>query len=207
MVFVVRDPSALSRFDPAQKVLKASDVSAWREAQGIVADAMSRRDDILREAQQAYEEEECRGYAEGAERARQEQSARMLGVVAQTADYFARVEQRMVDLVLNAVQCVVDSFDERDRVAALVQRSLAEVRTQKQVTLRVHPDHVASMRVRMDTLIEPYPAIECVDVVGDARLEADACAVETDIGIVEASVEGQMSALREAFRSAFDERA
>lgn len=203
MVFIVRDTS-LSRPDPARKVLPGADVTAWHDVQQIIAKATASRDRILREAQEAYEAEKRRGYAEGSEQARLEQSARMLGVVARTAEYFTRVEQRIVDLVLLAVQNVVDGFDDVDRVAALVPRVLAEVRTQKQVTLRVHPDHAAPLRARVSQLIAAYPAIECVDVVGDLRLALDACAAESDIGIVEASIDGQMTALRHAFRSVFD---
>ncbi len=207
MVFIVRDTQDLSRADPALKVLKAADVTAWRDASQIVDDAKLRRDEILREAQEAYEAEKRRGYDEGNDQARHDQSAKMLGIVAQTAEYFTRVEQRMVDLVLNTVQIIVDGFDDTERVAVLVRRSLAEMRTQKQVTLRVHPDHVAELRTRVDTLIERYPTIECVDVVGDVRLAIDACAVESDIGIVEASIEGQMAAVSDAFRSVFNEPA
>jgi len=35
--------------------------------------------------------------------------------------------------------------------------------------------------------------------VADPRLAADACILESEIGIVEASVQGQLAALRQAF--------
>ena len=37
---------------------------------------------------------------------------------------------------------------------------------------------------------------------GGARLAADCCVLESDIGVVEASTEGQMAALEAAFRKA-----
>jgi len=207
MVFIVRADPPLTRLDPAQKIARAEDVWGYRQAQDVIADAMRRRDEILREAQDAYGAEKRRGYEEGTEQARLDQSGKMLELVGRSSSYFSRVEQRVVDLVLGAVQCIVDEYDDRACVTSLVGRCLAEMRSQKQVTMRVHPDHVAGLRAQLDELTRPYPTIECVDVVADERLSIDACAIESDIGIVEASVTGQIAALKDAFRSAFDERA
>lgn len=206
MAFIVRTSRALSRPAPSTKVLPAEEVWTLRERDEIIAEALRRRDEILQQAQADHESEKARGYAEGTEQARLSQAGQMMEVVARTAAYFTRVEQRMVDLVLGGVQVVVESFDDREKVAALVTRALAEVRSQKHIMLRVHPDHVAGLRERVDQLTFAYPAIECVDVVSDPRLARDALAVETDIGIVEASVSGQLEALTKAFRNAFDDR-
>ncbi|WP_076998304.1 HrpE/YscL family type III secretion apparatus protein [Variovorax sp. KK3] len=207
MVFIVRDSSALTRPEPSQKVVKAHQVWTYREAEEVIAEALRCRDQILSDARTAFEAEKRKGYDEGSELARLDQSGRMVELVARTSTYFARVEQRMVDLVVSGVQSVISDFGDRHCVASLVARSLAEVRSQKQVTVRVHPDHAAAIREQVADLIRTYPAIECVDVVADVRIPVDAVAVETDIGIVEASATGQIDALKQALRTAFDESA
>jgi len=50
-----------------------------------------------------------------------------------------------------------------------------------------------------DELLAAYPGIGYLDLVPDSRLRGDACIVETEIGIVEASMEGQIAALGRAF--------
>jgi type III secretion protein L len=55
-------------------------------------------------------------------------------------------------------------------------------------------------------LLEGYPGVGLLDVVGDMRVAADACVLESDIGVVEASTEGQLAALESAFHRALGAR-
>jgi type III secretion protein L len=52
-----------------------------------------------------------------------------------------------------------------------------------------------------------YPAVTHIDVHPDAKLTLDACVVETEIGIVEASLTGQVETLREALSVVFEQKA
>jgi type III secretion protein L len=207
MVFIVRDDSKLTRPEPSQKIVRASEVWAYRTAEAVIAEAERSRTRIMEEARAAFEEQKRIGYEEGTELAKLDQAGRMVELLARTANYFSRVEQRMVDLVVNAVQTVIADYGDRECVVSLVARALAEVRSQKQVTVRVHPDHAAAVREQIAELTRLYPGIECIDVVADTRLRIDAVAVETDIGIVETSTSGQVSALKDALRNAFNESA
>ena len=206
MVFIVRDDEKLSRLEPAQKIIKAREFWAFKEAEQAVADAMQRHEEIVSAAKAAYEAEQRRGYDEGTQAAKLEQSSNMIRIVGETVQYFANVESRMVDLVLDAVQQVIKTFDDREHIATVVRNVLATVRSQKHLTVRVHPDHVDGLRAQLDELLAAYPAIECVDFAGDARMAPDACRVESDIGTVEASVSAQLEALRQTFKSVFASR-
>jgi type III secretion protein L len=203
MVFIVRDTEQLSRPDAAQKVIKARDYWACKKAREAVAEAMRKHDEIVSAARTAYESEQRRGYAEGLEAAKLEQSSNMMQIVGRSVDYFAKVEARMVELVFDAVRSVVHRFDDRDHIVIVVRHALAAVRTQKHLTVRVHPDQAESVRTKIGELQAAYPAIECIDVAADPRLARDACAVESEIGVVEASVSGQLQALRETFSKVF----
>lgn len=206
MAFVLRRQEPLSRPDPSAKVLAGDDVFVHRQVADVIADAWGQHAHIVAQARQVREDEARRGYAQGSERARLDQTGAMLAVVAQASRYFGRVEEQLAAIVLRAVRTVLDDYAERDRVLGLVRQALGEVRTQRHVTLRVHPDTAAHVRERLGELTRAYPAIECVDVVDDARVAGDACAVESEIGIVEASVAGQLAALEQAFKGAFDDR-
>jgi type III secretion protein L len=63
----------------------------------------------------------------------------------------------------------------------------------------VAPDKVDLLKQSTDELLASYPGIGYVDIVGDGRLSGDACIVETEIGTVEASMDGQIAALGRAF--------
>lgn len=196
-MFIVRDQGALSRLDMGRKLVKARDFWAFKDAQGALAEAMHEKERILQSAQDAYRRESERGYAEGKESALLKQSGSMIELVTQTVDYFGKVEAEMVDLVLDAVRKVVSDFDDRQRLTTVVKNCLDLVRSQKQLSISVHPSQVAFLRGQVDALQEVYPSLAQIDVHPDPRLALDACVVESDIGVVEASLSGQVEVLRE----------
>ena len=187
------------------KVLGAGDLRALREAEAIVARAREDADRITAESGQAYEQERQRGYREGRELAQAEQALHMIEHVTRHVDFLGKVESRMVDLVMQAVRKIIDGFDDRARVLMTVRCVLAAARTQKQVTLRLHPNQVEVVRGQLATLLAQFPGIDFLDLVGDPRLGPDACILESEIGQVEASTETQMEALRTAFRKTLGE--
>jgi type III secretion protein L len=206
-VFIIRDYADLSRPEIAGKIIKAKDFWAFKDAERALADALSKQQEIISAAEDAYEAERKRGYAEGNEEARLEQSGNMVEIVSQTVEYFGKVETQMVDLVLDAVRKVVSDFDDRQRVTTVVKNCLDLVRSQKQLALSVHPSQVDYLRSQIGELQKIYPSISHIDVHPDAKLAMDACVVESDIGIVEASLAGQVEMLRDALSVVFEQKA
>ncbi|HVZ45017.1 MAG TPA: HrpE/YscL family type III secretion apparatus protein [Ramlibacter sp.] len=207
MVFVVRDHSRLSRPEVAGKIIKAKDFWAFKEMERALADAKQEGEQIRAEAKEEYEAERRRGYERGTEEARLEQSSNMVEIVSQTVEYFTNVESQMVDLVLDAVRKVVNDFDDRQRVTTVVKNCLDLVRGQKHLTLNVNPTQVDYMRSQVAELQKIYPSVSHIDVHPDAKLALDACVIESEIGIVEASLAGQLDALHDALSVVFEQKA
>src|SRR5690606_38209027 len=157
-------------------------------------------------AQAAFDAERERGYAEGREAALLDQAEKMIETVGRTVDYFANVESEMVELVMQSVRRVVDGFDSRETVMAAVRNALAVVRNQKHMTFRLHPDEVDVVKARVNELLAAYPGVGYLDIMADARLVRGACILESEIGMVEASLDGQIEALRRAFQRTLGSR-
>lgn len=191
---------------PGTVLVRAHELAALRTAEQIVADAQAQAEAILIEAKAAFEAERQRGFEEGQEEARLEQAEQMIANVSRTVDYFAKVEGRMVDLVMQAVQRIVSDFSDDERVMTTVRNVLAVVRNQKQMTLRLNPQQVEMVKSRVNELLAAYPGVGYLDIIADHRLQADACILESEIGLVEASMEGQLTALRNAFQKVLGSR-
>jgi type III secretion protein L len=191
---------------PGTVVVRADELAALRHAEEIVADAQAQADAIVAGAQAAFEAERVRGFEEGQEEARLEQAEQMIVNVSRTVDYFSKVEGRVVDLVMQAVQKIVSDFSDDDRVLTTVKNVLSVVRNQKQMTLRLHPQQVEMVKGRVNELLAAYPGVGYLDIVADHRLKLDACILESEIGLVEASMEGQLAALRGAFTKVLGSR-
>ena len=191
---------------PGVSVVRAHELAQWRQASQIVADAQAQAQAIVASAQSAYEAQCQRGYEEGLASARLEQAEQMIEHVSRTVEYFAKVESRMVDLVMQALQKIVADFDDKQRVLITVKSVLAVVRNQKQMTLRLAPGQVQLVQAHVNELLAAYPGVGYLDIVADNRLQPDACILESDIGLVEASLQSQLQALRSAFEKVLGSR-
>lgn len=186
--------------DASVRVLRAADLAAYRGAEQAVAAAHAQAQEIIASARAVFEQERARGYREGTDLARAEGAQRIAEQVARTDNYFSEVEERLVTLVMQAVRKIVHGYGERERVVHSVRNALAVVRNQKHLTLRVNPHNVEHVQARTAALLADYPGVSLLDVIADARLGGDCCVLESEIGMVEASTEGQLAALAAAFR-------
>lgn len=135
MAFLVpRDPltparTLQARLVPGTRILRAAEVAAWADAQGLLQAARAQADAILAGAEQALEQERQRGYAQGLAEARMEQAEKMIETVTRTVDYFAAVEGDMVALVMGAIRKIIEGYDDHERVLLVVKNALAVVAT------------------------------------------------------------------------------
>ncbi|MFD0669017.1 HrpE/YscL family type III secretion apparatus protein [Ramlibacter sp. MAHUQ-53] len=184
---------------PGCRIVRASELGALRSVEATIALARNQAEEIVASAREVFEAERRRGYEEGREEARLEQAEQMIENVTRNVDYFSKVESKMVDLVMQAVQKIICDFDERERVLITVRNVLSVVRNQKQMTLRLNPQQVDAVKERINDLLAAYPGVGYLDIVADSRLGRDACILESEIGLVEASIDSQLEALRTAF--------
>lgn len=195
-----------AKIAPGVRRLRASDISALTEAQALLHAAQRQATAIELQAQAAYKQECERGYADGLAEAQMEQAEKMIDTVSRTVDYFAQVESEMVQLVVQAMRKIVEGYDDTEQVLIVVKNALAVVRNQKQMTLRLPPAQVEPVRARINDILSAYPGVGYLDIVGDARLGPHACILESEIGVVEASIEGQLQAIQSAFQKVLGSR-
>jgi type III secretion protein L len=110
-------------------------------------------------------------------------------------EYLSSLESKVVELVLKCLKKVLGEMPPEERVTAVVRNALAVTRNEAKVTIRVCPGDKETVESRINEIIKPYPGIRMIDVVADLRLSPDGCVLETEIGVVEASLEGQIQAI------------
>ncbi len=185
--------------DPGSKVVPEARLAALRDAQAIYDRATQQAREITSQAMLAYEEERQRGYADGQAAARLEQATQILENVSRNIDYLEGAEDQIVMLVMQSVRKILQGFDDHDRALAAVRSVLALAREHKQVTLRLSPVEAERLKGRLEELLADYPAVGVIDVVPEQRLEGDCCILESEMGVIEASIEIQLAAIQAAF--------
>jgi len=185
-------------------VVTAEEAGGVATAAEIVAAAEAEAVRVREEAKAAYEAEKKRGYEDGIAEAKAEMLMQRIDLVDESVRYMASIEKTVCDLVMKALRKCIAEVGDKDLVAQVVKKAMqAVVRNQRQIRIRVNAEMVESVRARVKEMMSSFPTLDLVDVAEDARLEPTACIVETEAGIVEASVEGQLKALRASIEKNF----
>lgn len=177
------------------------------EARALFADIAKEREKVREEAEEIFEDASRRGYEDGQEKAKLEMSMQMIEVVSGTVDYLSKVETDIIEVVSLALERILGELDQDDLNVRVIRNALSKVRNQRQLTLRVAPGQLANVQGRVTEILADYPAIVELDVEADARLSETGCILESEIGIIDASLEGQLRTLRKAFEKVLGDRA
>ena len=184
-----------------RRVVKAVDVATVRSAAEIVAAAEAQAAQIREDAKAAYEEERKKGYDKGIADGKTEIAMQKLDLVDSSVAFMENVEEKMSDIVMKALKSCVTEIGDREMVIQIVRKTMAAViRTQRQVTLKVAPELVETVRARVSELTATFPTIETFDVVEDPRLKGSSCVLETEAGVADASVESQLAAIERSLK-------
>ena len=191
-----------------RRLVKASEVATVRTADEIIAAAEAEAARIREEAKTAFEEEKKRGYEKGLADGKMEIAMQKLDLVDSSVKFMESVEGKMADIVMKALKSCVVEIGDSEMVVQIVRKTMkAVIRTQRQVTVKVAPEMVDSVKARVDALRAEYPTIETLDVVEDPRLKGPACILETEAGVADASVDTQLAAIEKSIRRHIDKGA
>ena len=186
------------------RLVKAADVQTVCDAQAVIEAAEAEAARLREAAKAAFEDERRRGYAKGLADVQEEVSRRKLLLAEESAAFMESVEGKMGDIVMKALRKCVDEIGDRELVVQVVRKVIrAVVRNQRQITLRVAPEMVETVRSRMNDILADFPHLDEVDVQEDSRMKGTACTVETAAGLADASVETQLAAVEESIRRRF----
>jgi len=195
------DSISLNRKQPSDgpttgSVLNARDVKAWQDAFEFLSHAEKQIAEQKTEAEETasrlYEAERARGYEDG-----KAEATRLITETTLKVDrYLQSIEPQVAKLAMSVVNRVLGNFDTRDLVAAAAAHAITDLRREKGLTVSVHPDVVDSVsrefaRLGLSGRIE-------VTIEGNPALDRTACIIASDLAVVDASVQTQLSAIAAA---------
>ena len=186
------------------RLVKADEAAALLNAQELLEAAEKEADRIREAAKVAYQEERRRGYEKGLEDGKADIVARKLELLDESVTFMASVEDKMVDIVMKALQKCVMEIGEKEMVVQIVRKVMnAVVRTQRHITLKVAPEMVPVVKNRLNEIMQDYPMLDDIDVLEDSRLKGASCMIETEAGVADASIDTQLDAIEKSMRKHF----
>lgn len=173
------------------------------EAQITIQKACEEAKRIVDEAQAAFEEEKKKGFATGLDAGKQEMVNQMMELVAKNAAMLDQFEESVVGIVSRAIRRILGEIDQEELIRRLVRNSLQVARNQKRAVVRVNPQQAAAVRSSVSEYLKHIPGLEFVEVIADSRLKINECLLETEIGVIDASLNVQLEAIQRSMGKVF----
>jgi type III secretion protein L len=185
---------------PESKVIKAEDYAVIKEANEILDAARARAAEIEEDAKKAYEAEKIRGHEDGMLEGKMEMSMQMLENVSKSVDYLEGMENTVIDIVVRSLKAIIGEMDEKDLIFKQVKKALHHVRDQKRILLRVNAEQADFVQDKLSEMLRSYPGIGLIDISADSNLPKNGCVMETEMGVIDASLEMQLDTIEKSFR-------
>ena len=182
---------------PGVKVLKAADVDTLHDAASLIEPAKAHAAEIEKKAEAVYEERYQQGYEDGVEFGKMENAEKMMETVLASVEFIESIENTVVSVVNQSIRKIIGELDDEERIKRIVGTALNTVRGQQRVTVRVNP----SEEPTVSRALAAMTSGSYLTVVADPRLGPDSCILESELGVVDASLETQLKALEHAFTS------
>ncbi|MGU7843987.1 type III secretion system stator protein SctL [Burkholderia sp. AW33-5] len=175
--------------------------AARQEAEGVIADAVARTQELIAAARSEYDAAAERGYRDGYDQA----FGKWLDRLAEVADIQNQLQLRMRERLADIVASAVEQIVRAESRETLFERALASVERivdgATYLRVLVHADDLDHAKEIFGTLEErwrefgrPIP----MSVEADKRLAPGSCICESDFGTIDASLDTQLRAMRGA---------
>jgi len=185
------------------KVIKAHDFAVLTTVQETLANACQRAAEIVALAETERDAALRQGRELGIEQGRADYAATMVEATARMESAFVCLEARLVKTVMDALQAILHEIGERAVMERLVRRTLANSSRTNGLRLVVAAQQFELVNELLAPVLAQFPEIQFVDVVKDPAGVPGMCVLESEFGIVDASLDTQIAAVREGLIRAF----
>jgi type III secretion protein L len=182
--------------------------AAAAEAERLLADARTQADALVAAARLEHDSAYARGYDAGSAQALADWHARAANAFEDERRVRDGMRERLAELVAAAVQQMVRTEDARGlfaRAAETVERVVADA---SYLTVRVSDADYDTARAQFNELADAWRRQGRnvpVEVLVEPRVAPGTCLCESDFGTVDASLDTQLGAIRQALSRALED--
>ncbi|MDR3143712.1 MAG: type III secretion system stator protein SctL [Puniceicoccales bacterium] len=155
-------------------------------------------EEMRQKAAQRFKEEELRGREEGLKNAKREVAQKLLELTRKQEEDWAQLEQGMGKVAVRALERILGEMDEGEVIVKIVKNALKAVRGQKQAALKVAASDAGAVREQLDDILRVNGEVKYLDIIADSHLSPGSCFLETEYGVIDASLKTQLKAIQEA---------
>ena len=181
------------------KIIRKDDLEKFFAAEEIILESKKKAQEILDKAEEIYKNRFEQGLTEGKEEGKSEYTFKIMDMVLSQVDSLESLEKQLVEVVTKSVNKIIGDLDEKDRIVRVVRKGLSAVRGEKRIVVRVSTHDEPIVREDLKAyLLSDDGRSGYIEVIGDVNLKKGDCILETQMGVVEASLDTQLNILSES---------
>lgn len=184
---------------PKSKIIKAEEMQSLLEANELLETAKARASEILENAEKAYVERKEQGYLDGQLEGKLEHAEKIMETVLSSVEFIENIENTLVDIVHESIVKVIGELDDNERIVRIVRTALQHVRNQQQIIIRIAPQDEKYVRNALSAMLTQRQGSGYLDIQANPRLQPNSCILESELGVIDASLDTQLKALKNAF--------
>ncbi len=178
------------------RIVKASDYVSLCKANDLLGVVKQNLKEAQVKSEQIYKESYAKGMAEGREEGKSEYIEKIMDMVLSSVESIEALESQLVEVVYNAVSKIIGDLDDKERIVRIVHQALNSVRGSKSLTMRVCVDDEKVLRSELSGFIlNSERSKGYINLVADPNLKSGDCILETEQGVVDASLNSQLKIL------------
>jgi type III secretion protein L len=158
------------------------------KSQEILNEALEKRTKIFEEAKTYYENEAKGGYDDGYATGKTEMAKQLIEITTKNTNNLQQLENSVVGLVLKALQRVIGEVDRKTLIVNIVRQALKSIKNQQEAILKVVPQDSQAVRDKLEEIMSDG-VIDYLEITADSSLQPGTCILETDIGVIDASLD------------------
>ena len=179
-------------------VMNAEVYDAKQQANQIIADAQRQAQEILARAEEERQQMLEQGRQEGRELGKKDMTEAIAKAHQIRGELIKQAQPQVLDLALKIAEKILGRDLERDPalLAEMCATAIENVRTAKQMVLRVNPRNGAVLRERTPQLMQLIGRSVDLAIKDDPDVEAGGCVIQTEFGTIDAQLKTQLEMLR-----------
>ena len=189
---------SVPRIKPGVKIIKSNDYMQFKSAQELWQISQKDSKQTVIEAEKLKQKSIETGLNQGAEEAKARLAKQILKSASSMTSQLSNIEKDLSDVVIAAVRKIISDFDDDKLVLEAIKKGLVPVYQSQRVAIRVNSELIPTLSTHIDSLKHEIGFLE---ILPDDKLGKTDCIIESDIGIVNASIDSQLQAIEKAVKS------
>ena len=200
------------QFLPTERIVRREEYLLLQSADTLLDEAKNKRDKLLAQADRQIQlmmestQTECEKLKqtskEEAEQQRNQKQLEMIfSMLNHGIDYFETLEQTFIEVLKGLFLTILGEYPREERMYVLVKKAIKMLPDGQFLQISVRPEQAVLLKTKMGELKAAQPNLERIEIVADPTLKMDVCTLETETGILDASVSVQLETLLQAIKT------